>query len=329
MTIVVNPNPPPPFKVVGGRMDFVGDTKDYVDSSTATAQRIFRPLGSLNPLSPVEKGFNPLVPHQDLNPPHAPMIPGQNTGRAHHISDAQIQLMICDYLNNQISLATMLDRIGALYLTSWIDVIITPRLFRIWLEWCEALKQTMAVLVSQFRQRPRSEQALAATQLASLLSNSIANLRIGDQPTDGALGRAIAPRLQRGQRDVLFYFIGWLSGHDFTRPSLSVETSLAAVSWGGHFTGHAFAPDRPWVAVGNVFAGPGGGGQILISEQRPLALANEALVATPQNYPGTQGRGGYVLRGTRATLHIGMVIAILWCLLQLGYVVGELISPKD
>jgi hypothetical protein len=318
MTIIVNPHPPPTF-IVHGRANASGFAKKTVDLTTGVMSRMAQPLGAWNPLGPVEQGYSPRSSHDT-----------QNTMRAHHVADSQIQQLVCDYLNNQIGMMTMLDRIGVLYLTSWVDVIVTPRIFTIWLQWAGALAHSLAVGTSHFAHLPNAQKASCADRLAKWLSSSIANLRVGDPPTDSALGRAIAPRLQRGQRDVLYYLVGVLSGYNFAQPSLSVETSLASFAWGGHFLNHALAPAGGLVPVGNVFMGPNVGGGILISEQRPLLGNAHAVVPTPQFYPGTQTNGGYIIRATRATTHLVMAVAILLFLYTvMNYVVDGLTEPRD
>ena len=118
MPIVVNPNPPPRFQVVG-RVGFHRGAAQFVDTTTGYLQK---PL-TQSALGPVERAYNPAIPHQDLRGPGRVLIQaGQDTIRAHHIADSQIQQMVCDYMNGQITLLTLLDRLGVLYLNSWIDV---------------------------------------------------------------------------------------------------------------------------------------------------------------------------------------------------------------
>ncbi len=286
-----------------------------------------RPLGAYNPLGPTERRYVLGTPHQDLRGPGGVLItPGQGTMRAHHIADHEIQQMICDYMNGTINMITLFDRIGALYLTSWIDVIVTPRLFKIWLQWAAALAKTLRVMMSYVMGLAPARQALYATFLSNTLSSSVANLRVGHQRTDAALGHAIAPRLQRGQYDLMGYFIGWLTGHNFAQPTLSVETSLAVTSWGGHFIGNPLAPGGRLVVVGNTFIGPGAlPNSILISEQDPVPPAMTSTMAMPSQYPGASGRGGYVLRATRSTIHLAVTLMVLGAL---GYKGKELIWPR-
>ncbi|MBV8898507.1 MAG: hypothetical protein JOY92_00125 [Verrucomicrobia bacterium] len=236
--------------------------------------------------------------------------------RAHHIADSQIQQMVCDYMNNNITLLTLLDRLGVLYLTSWVDVVVTTRLFYIWRQWAESMMKTFGIALANLRGLTPDDQAKLATKLAAALSSSISNLRVGDQPTDSQLSQAIAPRLQRGQWDLIGAFVGWLSAQDLVQPTLSVETSLAVAVWGNHFVLHPLAATLH--PVNNVFAGTLPTGQILISEERPATGARVATIAPPRLYPGTQGSTGYVIRATRATMHLGVVVAILYLLYATG-----------
>lgn len=329
MAIIVNPAPPPQF-IVQGRVGFDKNSGKFVDKSTAWMGKAMHLSGSLNPLGPTEKRYDPSQPHQDLRGPGGVLItPGQGTMRAHHIADHEIQIMVCDYMNGVITLPVLLDRVGALYLTSWIDVVVTPRVFKIWLQWAEALSESFYLVAVQMASRSPARQAAIATELCKTLSSSIANLRVGHGQTDTALGHGIAPRLQRGQFDLLGYFIGWLNGHNFAQPTLSVETSLVAVTWGGHFMGHPLAPTGHKVVVSNVFVGPAAGGNLFISEMDPTLPAQTATIALPQRYPGAQtAKGGYVLRATRATLHIGVAVGLLAALAFTGYKCKELVWPK-
>ena len=321
MPIVVNPNPPPRFQVVG-RVGFHRGAAQFVDTKTGYLQN---PL-TQSALGPVERAYNPAIPHQDLRGPGRVLIQaGQDTMRAHHIADSQIQQMVCDYMNGQITLLTLLDRLGVLYLTSWIDVVVTPRLFYIWRQWAHSLVSTFGIALASFRGLAPNQQARLATNLAAALSSSISNLRVGDQQTDAALGQAIAPRLQRGQWDLVGSFVGWLSRYNFAQPTLSVETSLAVAVWGNHFVQHPLVLAAPLQPVNNVFAGRLVNGPILISEQRPAGGARQATIAMPNLYPGTQGSTGYVIRATRATIHLGVIVAILYMM----YAAGLLIVSSD
>jgi hypothetical protein len=209
-----------------------------------------------------------------------------------------------------------LDRLGVLYLTGWIDVVVTPRLFYIWWQWARSVVKTFGIALANLRRLTPGQQATLATDLAAALSSSISNLRVGDQPTDAALGQAIAPRLQRGQWDLIGSFVGRLSGYNFAQPTLSVETSLAVAVWGNHFLINPLPANLH--PVNNVFAGTLPGGQILISEERPVPGAPTATIATPNRYPGTQGKTGYVIRATRATMHLGVIVAILYLMYAAG-----------
>ena len=188
------PKSPPRFQVVG-RVGIHRGAAQFVDTTTGYLQK---PL-TQSALGPVERAYNPAIPHQDLRGPGRVLIQaGQDTMRAHHIADSQIQQMVCDYMNGQITLLTLLDRLGVLYLTSWIDVVVTPRLFYIWRQWAHSLVSTFGIALASFRGLVPNQQARLATNLAAALSSSISNLRVGDQQTDAALGQAIAPRLRRG-----------------------------------------------------------------------------------------------------------------------------------
>jgi Domain of unknown function (DUF4158) len=75
----------------------------------------------------------------------------------------------------------------------------------------------------------------------------------------------------------------------------------------------------------NVFAGRLVNGPILISEQRPAGGARQGTITMPNLYPGTQGSTGYVIRATRATIHLGVIVAILYMM----YAAGLLIVSSD
>ncbi|SOD30548.1 hypothetical protein SAMN05518800_6157 [Variovorax sp. YR752] len=290
-------------------------------------QTVFRPLGTWSPLGPTESRYVHGTPHQNVTDRSTGVVtPGQGTMRAHHIADHEIQLMICDYMNGTINMAVLLDRIGALYLTSWVDVIVTPRLFKIWLQWSLALAKALTVITSQVVRLSKTKQAEYATRLSEALSSSVANLRVGHAQTDVALAHGVAPRMQRGVYDLFGYFIGWLTGHNFAQPTLSVETSLVSSSWDSHYTGHLTAPSGTSVIVNNVFIGPGGiPGSLFISEEDPLHPATRSTRPVPQRYPGTTGLTGYVLRSTRSITHLGVIVLILTLL---GYKGKELIWPR-
>lgn len=329
MAIVVNPAPPPPF-IVQGRVGFNKDDAKFVDRSTGWMRTALTAVGQGDTLGPTERRYDPTVPHQDITGPGGVVVtPGQGTMRAHHIADHEIQETVCDFMNGVIGLPTMLDRLGALFFTSWIDVVITPRLFRIWTQWAVAMGDALALQISGLRGLSRAQQAKCATTLAKRLSSSVANLRVGHGDTDVALGHGIAPRLQRGQFDLFGYFIGYANGHNFALPTLSVETSLACVAWGGHFGAHPLVATGGKMIVNNVFVAQSPGGNLFISEQDPVLGAATSTIAPPQPYPGTQGVGGYVLRATRATVHLGVVVLLLAGLLYiLERQIEALVWPK-
>lgn len=285
--------------VVRGRVGFHRSIRGYINSSTRSMQSLIPTLAG-DPLGPTERAYNPGLAHNL-----------QNTMRAHHIADHEIQLMVCDYMNGTINFPTLIDRLGTLYQTSWIDLIVTPRLFKIWWQWIRALTiATTTGLSSLVISRQRA--ARFATLLARELSSSVANLRIGHGPTDNRLGNAIAPRLRRGGMiDVVYYFMQYINSQSLRAPTLSFETSVAREVWNPHFVAHPFAPGNGYMAVGNVFAGPNAGG-ILISENTPpIGLGT---VPIPQRYPFTQGLPMYVHRITRSSSHILPLLLIVWLL---------------
>lgn len=317
MAIIVNTTPPiPPYFKVDGRVGFDKSVRGWVDSMPLNSAG----LGSgVNPLAPVERRYDPSRPHQDNNG-----TPGQGTMRAHHVADHEIQNMVCDFMNGLIDTKTLFDRVGTLYLTGWIDVIVTPRIFKIWVQWAEACVRSCHLMLSRANTGTlgwtRTKQAEIATKLAKTLSSSIANLRIGHGVTDSTLEHAIAPRMQRGQIDILGWFLQICTGHDFkTTPTLSVETSLASVAWGGHYIAHPPVVKPGYQLVNNVFVGQIGAGNILISEQDPVLPNAVAVVPTPAYYPGTQGDRRYMLRATRTTMHACTAIALIYFFIHLGY----------
>jgi hypothetical protein len=327
MPIVFNPGPPPRFEV-RGRNDFQQSTTLFVDRSTSWLQRAMYPLGGYNPLGLVEQRYLAGVPHTGTTSKTGVSVPGQNTMRAHHVADHVIQQCVCEYLNKQITLGRFVDRIGTLYLTSWVDVIVTPRLFVIWAQWVSALAKVLAVVAAQAAGLPQTRQLAYGNSLALGLSNSVANVRMGHPLTDNALWHGIAPRLQRGQYDLLAYFFGWLGNHDFTKPTLSVETSLVADVWEDYFTNKPlFFQNKNRVVVGKVFVGPANRpNAIFISEEDPVRPHKVAHRSLPQYYPGARGVRGYVIRASRASFHATAVVATLCAI---GYAGKELVWPKE
>lgn len=326
MAIIVNPNPPPLY-IPSGRVGFTRDAKRLVDSSTrdlvgSSVLSISSPLGSAETAFVNRGGV-----HQHGLPVH------QHTGRAHQVSDQNIQLMICDYLNGAIDYWTFLDRVSSLFLTSWIDVVVTPRLARIWYEWTRALfRAHVDVAASGQRRLAPADVARNATRLAELLSSSLANLRVGHQDTDGLLNQAIAPRLQRGMMDVVGRFVTYATRNPLGRDILSVETSILCHAWGGHFITHPPPVSAGAMVVGNVMLGFGGGAGaapfVLISEDMPTAgfpFVNGggrpvATVVRPVRYPGTStsaGRACY--RITRPAMQIFALVIVGLALYQLGH----------
>lgn len=297
MAIIVNPNPPPAF-MVSGRIGASQSVKKWVDGRAR--QAMMPTKGGYDPLGTMERMFDPSRSHVS-----------QGTMRAHHIADSQIQHMVCDFLNGHITRTQLLDMVGTVYMTGWIDVIVTPFIFKIWVQWAEANLDAFDLLVSKMAGGTGVDLANLATKLCDTLSSSLANLRIGHDATDTALGNAIAPRLQRGQADVLGLFFGWLFGHDFSKPTYSFETSVAARVWGAQLVRHPPRLRAGLTIRDRVFVGPVGNNTILISEELPRRNAPTSTIVRPNYYPGTQGSTAYLLRVGRATTHIGAAVAIV------------------
>ena len=280
---------------VQGRIGFDQSTRKLVNKYTGQMQKLI-PYW----LSPVERSYDPLQPHN-----------AQNTMRAHHIADSVIQQMVCDYMNGRISYPVLLDRLGTLYQTSWIDIIVTPRLMIIWRQWIRALTFASDITRSSLGTLTKDEQAALATRLARELSSSVANLRIGHGPTDQRLGQAIAPRLQRGVIiSPVARFIAYLNRQSLHAPTFSFETSVAHKVWRPHFARYPLNVGGGFVQVGDVFVGPAAGG-ILISEEFPVGGAKLAIRPLPLQYPGTQGKLMYFKRITRSSCHIFPLLTIV------------------
>ena len=330
---------------VHGRIGQTRESKQQVDSSTATTQKL-QALGPASPIAPVEARWDPSVPHQDLRGAGGVVLSaGQHTMRAHHVADSQIQQMVCDYMNGTITLMHLLDRLGTLYLTSWVDVIVTPRMLSIWGQWMVAVGRAMNAAVSGLRRLTPTRQAAIATDLARHLSSSLANQRIGHDRTDQQLARAIAPRLHRGLGDLLYFFLRWHNNVPLNTRTLSVETTLVQRAWNAHFVAHPlnFPPGSGLIPIGNVFAGhlnPAGlGNVILISEQDPPpaimggAAPVRATVPTPQDYPTAMplagANGYYIVRGWRTAKDILAACFILYLLAMMGVVMFSYMTDSD
>jgi hypothetical protein len=289
--------------------------------------RLSRPLAllpdSVNPIAPVERRYDPSRPHQNLLGP--PVVPGQHTMRAHHVSDRQIQQLVCDYMNGTISLGQLAEMIGTLYQTSWIDVLVTPRLLYIWGQWANALRQSLQLAATGLRGYTPVQQAQVATQLCRMLSSSIANLRIGHDISDNTLGQAVAPRLHRGIGDLMHYFLRFAGGVPLRTVTLSFETSLVESRWGGRIAAHV-TPPGGYVLVNGVYVGTAPGGPIVLSEQDPVALNPVATtVGMPRSYPLVNaGRvPQYCIRFTRATAHLLGMLVLLYGLYMVALALGE------
>lgn len=297
MAIIVNPSPPPDY-IVSGRIGASQSVKKWVDGRAR--QAMLPTTAGYDPLGTMERLFDPGKTHAS-----------QGTMRAHHIADSSIQEMVCDFMNGQITRTQLLDMVGTLYLTGWIDVIVTPYIFMVWTQWAEANLDAFDLMISKMLKARKVDLADTATRLCDTLSSSLSNLRIGHGVTDAALGNAIAPRLQRGQADLLGLFVAWLTGHDFSKPTYSFETSVVARTWGAQFIRHPPRLGAGLTIKNKVFVGPVGGNRILISEEMPHPGAPRATTATANFYPGTQGQSAYAFRLGRATMHAGSAALIV------------------
>jgi hypothetical protein len=309
-----------------GRVGFGADAKTRVDTSTRDLVRKGLPV------SGAEIAFaNRNLVHQQGLPQT------DHTGRAHQVSDQNIQLMICDYLNGVIDYWTFLDRVSSLFLTSWIDVVVTSRVARIWYEWTTALWQAHAhIAMGGLRGLTQAQIAVYATRLAETLSSSLANLRVGHQDTDGELNQAIAPRLQRGMMDVLGRFVAYITQNGLGGDVLSVETSILRHTWRAHFLNHVPPVANGAIVVDDVMLGFGPGGHggppfILISENMPPAGGAThwngggrpvSTIVRPIYYPGTDSQTGRVCyRITRPAMQILAMVMVAMALYQMGVTV--------
>ncbi|MCG8594565.1 MAG: hypothetical protein MI785_09380 [Kiloniellales bacterium] len=305
MAIQYTAGNPLPYSVVG-RVGFTNAARRKIDEHTRSLHNlpILNRWDRLDPLGPAERMFAGRGPNgQHQQGPAGALALDQHTGRAHHVSDQNIQQLICDYLNDIITLGEFLNCLSILFSTSWIDVILPKRLFIIWDEWIRALRQASTLFDGYLRRHPPGVPiANQATKLAKLLSSALSNLRVGHQVTDGALNQAIAPRLQRGMMDLIGYFVYRVSGAP-NRPMLSVETSLISQTWDARFIAHPPPVTGGLIRVNNVFLGfsQGASQSVLISEEnvnvnapgpQPAGRVGANIVASTQDpipYPGTQG----------------------------------------
>jgi hypothetical protein len=309
MAIVVNPLPPPQF-IVQNRVGFDDWARVVVDNSARLARPLALLPDSVNPIAPVERRYDPSRPHQ--NRPGPPLVVGQHTMRAHHVSDRKIQELVCDYMNGVIPLSDLVDLIGTLYQTSWIDVVTTPRIFAIWVQWAEAIARALSLASSDLLRLSPAQQAVVATRLCGVLSSSIANLRIGHDTSDNTLGQAVAPRLHRGIGDLLHYFLRFIEGVPARTVTLSFETTLVENLWGGRIATHPVP--RGYAFVNGTYVGLAPAGPIVLSEEDPtLGNAVATTVGMPPPYPmvATRPRLLYCIRFTRATLHaVGSLVVV-------------------
>jgi hypothetical protein len=293
-----------------GRGKFTNGTKSLVDDSTPRMKVLGRVA-----LGPVESGYDSLQAH-DV----------QGTMRAHHVADSRIQQLICDFLNGYISIVSFLDHLGTLYQTSWIDVLdikVSLRFYKIWQQWIFALTKATATLVTNntvgwVKVGPVEK---TANWLASELSNSLANLRVGHQITDGLLGNSVAPRLRRGLRipttiwDALYCFLPV-----YRNPTLSFETSLVINTWSDLFTRNGGAPGAVvtqgfFQSSQIVVPSPNSivhilGGDVVSSENIGGTIASPVRL-----YPGTQDMQRYAQRVNRSFCHCVPTLIVLFVLL--------------
>jgi hypothetical protein len=299
-----------------GDMAIVWDTnqgcycvKDRLGFSKSTARAVDRTTAEMQQWVPgalgrAEKSYNPTIDHGK-----------QGSMRAHHVADHVIQEAICDYLNARggpSAFAAMLNRIGTLYQTSWIDLIVTERIAIIWGQWVHALGSACVMAIKQVV-GTEAEIARSATDLASVLSSSLANLRVGHGATDGRLANAIAPRMRNGEVtfDLPYLFASWASGQLplLRQPTLSFETTLVAQNWDSHFQAHALPTGNKSnpksIVINNVFLATTQS-EIFISEDGTLGNPRLATVSASSihNYPGTDGWGLTTQRIGRAFLHV-------------------------
>ena len=292
--------------VVLGRTGFRRSIRPWVDGGTALTQR-----RAWWAMGPAERAFDSARGHQ-----------AQGTMRAHHVADHQIQVMVCDYMNGQTSLPQFVNLLGTLYQTSWRDVVLPYRLLVIWQQWVAALQHTVHTALPRFVRLPLAQQERLANLLVDELSSSIANLRMGHGTSDGVLGDAVAPRLQRGilfptnMWDVLYLFSNY-----HRQPTFSFETSLVLREWNPVFTAHPtrHANRAAGFSANGILAirgGAGGGPELVLSENLPAPGQNAAVMAVNNlaYYPGTQGAGRHLQRLTRSASHIFPLLFLVFFL---------------
>jgi hypothetical protein len=312
---------------VKGRANSSKFAQGVVDSTTVTLQqRVPSALGQ------AESAFKPNLGHEKLG-----------SMRAHHVGDHVIQQAICDYLNaggGPSAFAEMLNKIGTLYQTSWIDLVVTQRIAVIWGQWVHALG---SACLMAFKQVVGTEQEIArsASDLARVLSSSVSNLRIGQAKTDHRLGDAIAPRIRNGEVifDLPFLFASWASGQlpALREPTLSFETTLVAQNWTPDFLAHPFRKAEDDIVINNVFVA-NKNREIFISERGPLIDQSKKNHKPPlakiaadsiHNYPGTDGWGLHVQRIGRAFLHVLPLVVTGYFILGTATNLGSSIGLAD
>ena len=344
MAIQYTAGNPLPYSVVG-RAGFTNAARRNIDEHARRLHDlpILNRWDRFDPLGPAERMFAGRGPNgQHQQGPAGALALDQHTGRAHHVSDQNIQQLICDYLNDIITLGEFLNCLSILFSTSWIDVILPKRLLIIWDEWVRALGQASTLFDGYLRRHPPGVPiANQATKLAKLLSSALSNLRVGHQVTDGALNQAIAPRLQRGMMDLIGYFVYRVSGAP-NRPMLSVETSLISQTWDARFIAHPPPVTGGLIRVNNVFLGfsQGASRSVLISEEnvnvnapgpQPAGRVGPNIVASTQDpipYPGTQNsamRGFYRIQ--RSACHCLSLPILAFILLYLGFTMFRGLVP--
>ncbi|RFP21716.1 hypothetical protein D0T25_10730 [Duganella sp. BJB488] len=253
------------------------------------------------------------------------------THRAHHVSRSDIGKAVNDYLTKVTSIETLLDQIGTLYLTSWQDVWVTPRIFWIWGQWSNAIGKTFRLGMAQFLNLPMADQEILAERLIAVLERSVANMRVGHSATDRQLGHALAPRVHRGQYDMLARLIAAINKENLNVPRLTFETTVVEAVWNAHFARHPrHATGKNVFVVDQVFLGPTQNG-IYLSEDVPSANNLFHVITLPRRYPLKIGTNdyGYVIRGSRAILHLAAAIFILSGFIQLGMGVTNMAWPKE
>ena len=148
----------------------------------------------------------------------------------HHLSHGDIERMVLDYLNGDISLNQFMILVGSVLRPSWSNLIFPRTLLAILASWTMSLSERIGVLRNQYGGNPVGA-AEAANRLVHTLNSAITNLRYSDRSSNRSIQGHFDLRLHRGgsldpiQLALIFYarFVG--------RPAFAAESSALLNDW--------------------------------------------------------------------------------------------------